>query len=245
MKIFLAGATGAVGKRLVPLLLESGFQVMGTTRMRSRAEGLHAAGVEPVLVDVFDRTSLIQALVAAHPDVVMQQLTDLPPGLDPNQMVEGTRRNARIRSEGTKNLVGAALEAGVSRFIAQSIAWMYAAGPEPHAEGDPLDVDAQGTRATTVMGVATLERLVLASPPIDGIVLRYGHLYGPGTGTDAPGEPPSLHVDAAAAAALLAIEKGRKGIYNIAEPNSYILTEKARAELGFEAAYRLGRAVNR
>jgi len=243
VKIFLAGATGAIGKRLVPQLLESGFQVIGTTRAPSRAEGLRAAGVEPVVVDAFDRASLAQAVAVSQPDVVMQQLTDLPPGLDPSQMVEGTRRNARIRSEGTKNLVAAALEAGVPRFIAQSIAWMYAAGPEPHAEDDPLDVDAQDTCAITVTGVATLERLVLASPPIDGIVLRYGHLYGPGTGTDAPGEPPSLHVDAAAAAALLAIEKGRIGIYNIAEPNSYISTEKAWSELGFDAAYRFGRAA--
>ena len=245
MRIFLAGATGAIGKRLVPLLRASGFQVIGTTRAQSRAEGLRAAGVEPIVVDAFDRTSLVRAVLAAHPDVVMQQLTDLPPGLDPSQMIEGKRRNARMRSEGTNNLVAAALEAGVSRFIAQSIAWMYAPGPEPHAEDDALDVDAQGTRAITVKGVATLEHFVLASPPIDGIVLRYGHLYGPGTGTDAPGEPPSLHVDAAAAAALLAIEKGRVGVYNIAEPNSYVSTEKARSELGFEAAYRLGRAVNR
>jgi nucleoside-diphosphate-sugar epimerase len=238
VKIFLAGATGAIGKRLVPLLLEAGFEVIGTTRTPSRAEDLRVAGVEPVVVDVFDRATLVRAVVAAHPDVVMQQLTDLPPGLDPAQMVEGTRRNAHIRSEGTKNLVAAALEAGVLRFIAQSIAWMYAAGPEPHLEEDGLDVSAQGTRAITVTGVATLERLVLASPPVEGIVLRYGHLYGPGTGTDVPGEPPSIHVDAAAAAALLAIEKGQSGIYNIAEPNSYISTEKARAELGFEAAYR-------
>ena len=238
MKIFLAGATGAIGKRLVPLLLEAGFQVIGTTRSSSRAEGLRATGVEPAVVDVFDRASLVRAVVAAHPDIVMQQLTDLPPGLDPSQMVEGTRRNAHIRSEGTKNLVAAALEAGVLRFIAQSIAWMYAVGPEPHLEEDRLDVGAQGTRAITVTGVATLERLVLASPPIEGIVLRYGHLYGPGTGIDVPGEPPSIHVDAAAAAALLAIEKGQNGIYNIAEPNSYISTEKARGELGFEAAYR-------
>jgi nucleoside-diphosphate-sugar epimerase len=243
MKIFLAGATGAIGKRLVPLLLEAGYQVVGTTRSPSRAENLRAAGVEPIVVDVFDRASLVRVAVAAHPDIVIQQLTDLPPGLDPSQMAEGTRRNARMRSEGTRNVVAAALEAGAPRLIAQSIAWMYAPGREPHAEDDTLDVDAQGTRAITVTGVATLERLVLASPPIGGIVLRYGHLYGPGTGTDTPGEPPSLHVDAAAAAALLAIEKGRIGIYNIAEPNSYISTEKARSELGFNAAYRFARAA--
>jgi len=127
----------------------------------------------------------------------------------------------------------------VSRFIAQSIAWMYAPGLEPHSEADRLDLHAQGTRGITVTGVATLERSVLALSPIEGIVLRYGHLYGPGTGTDARGEPPSLHVDAAAAAALLAIARGRSGIYNIAEPSLYLSTEKARSELGFEAAYRL------
>ena len=142
MRIFLAGATGAIGKRLVPLLLEAGFQVVGTTRSPSRAENLRAAGVEPVVVDVFDRASLVRVAVAAHPDIVIQQLTDLPPGLDPSQMAEGTRRNARMRSEGTRNLVAAALEAGVPRLIAQSIAWMYAPGREPHAEDDALDIAA-------------------------------------------------------------------------------------------------------
>jgi len=176
MKILLAGATGAIGKRLVPLLLEAGYQVVGTTRAPSRAESLRAAGVEPMVVDVFDRASLMRVVVAARPDIVIQQLTHLPPGLAPSQMVEGTRRNARMRSEGTTNLVAAALEAGVPRFIAQSIAWMYTPGPEPHAEDDTLDIHAQGTRAITVTGVANLERLVLASPPIEGIVLRYGHL---------------------------------------------------------------------
>ena len=243
MRIFLAGATGAIGKRLVPLLLQAGFQVVGTTRSPSRADGLRAAGVEPVVVDVFDRARLVRAAVAAYPDIVMHQLTDLPPGLDPSQMVEGTRRNARMRSEGTNNLIAAAQEAGASRFIAQSIAWMYAPGPEPHVEDDILDIHAQGRRAITVAGVAALERLVLALLPVEGIVLRYGHLYGPGTGADARGEPPSLHVDAAAAAALVAIGKGRRGVYNIAEPNSYISTEKARSELGFDAAYRLGIAA--
>jgi nucleoside-diphosphate-sugar epimerase len=90
----------------------------------------------------------------------------------------------------------------------------------------------------TADGVATLERLTVASPPIEGIVLRYGHLYGPGTGAEA-GETPSLHVDAAAAAALLAIEKARRGIYNIAEPNAYLSTDKARRELGFDPSFRL------
>jgi nucleoside-diphosphate-sugar epimerase len=238
MKIFLAGAAGAIGKRLVPLLLDAGHNVVGTTRSATKAEALRAAGVEPVVVDVFDAPALSSAVAIARPDIVVHQLTDLPPGLDPTRMADGTRRNAHMRREGTRNLVAAALAAGTRRLVAQSIAWMYAPGPEPHGEGDPLDVHAPGTRALTADGVATLERLSTASPPIEGVVLRYGHLYGPGTGTDTA-EIPSLHVDAAAAAALLAIEKARRGIYNIAEPNQYLSTDKARRDLGFDPSFRL------
>jgi len=148
-------------------------------------------------------------------------------------------RNARMRREGTENLVAAALQAGVPRLVAQSIAWMYAPGREPHTEEDSLDVHAEGTRAITAEGVATLERLAVASPPIEGVVLRYGHLYGPGTGAAAAGEAPTLHVDAAASAALLAIEKAHGGIYNVAEPNGYLSTENARRVLGFDPSFRL------
>jgi nucleoside-diphosphate-sugar epimerase len=143
-----------------------------------------------------------------------------------------------MRREGTQNLVAAALAAGAHRLVAQSIAWMYAPGPQPHGEDDPLDVHAAGTRAVTAEGVATLERLITSSPPIDGVVLRYGHLYGPGTGASTA-EAPALHVDAAAAAAVLALEKAQRGIYNIAEPSGYLSTEKAQRELGFDAGARL------
>jgi nucleoside-diphosphate-sugar epimerase len=239
MKIFLAGATGAIGRRLVPLLLNAGHSVVGTTRSMAKADALRAAGVEPVVVDVFEAAALSRAVSTARPDIVVHQLTDLPPGLDPSRMPEGTLRNARIRREGTENLVKATLAVGVHRLVAQSIAWMYAPGPEPHTEDDPLDVHAQGTRAVTAAGVATLERLTLSLPPIEGVVLRYGHLYGPGTGADAAGEAPSLHVDAAASATLLPIEKAHSGIYNIAEPNRYLSTEKARRLLGFDPNFRL------
>ena len=241
MRIFLAGATGAIGKRLVPLLLDAGYSVIGTTRSTAKADGLRAAGAEPVVVDVFDAAALSAAVLQARPDVVIHQLTDLPPGLDPKQMTAGTQRNARVRSEGTQNLVTAMLEAKVRRLVAQSIAWMYAPGKEPHSEDDRLDIEAQGTRSITVAGVATLERLTTSSPPIDGVVLRYGDLYGPGTGA-ATAEAPALHVDAAASAALLAVERTHRGIYNIAEPNRYLSTEKARRELGFDAAIRLNAA---
>src|SRR5262249_22492938 len=129
MKIFLAGAAGAVGKRLVPLLLDAGHRVVGTTRSTTQADALRTARVEPVVVDVFDAATLSRALSAARPDIVVHQLTDLPPGLDPDRMAEGTRRNARMRGEGTRNLVAATLAAGAHRLVAQSIAWMYAPGP--------------------------------------------------------------------------------------------------------------------
>jgi nucleoside-diphosphate-sugar epimerase len=239
MRIFLAGAAGAIGRRLVPLLLGAGHYVVGATRSPSKANALQAAGIEPVVLDVFDAALLTRAVSAARPDLVIHQLTDLPPGLDPNQMAEGTKRNARMRSEGTQNLIAATLASGAPRLITQSIAWMYAPGPQPHAEEDPLDTHALGARAITVTGVATLERLTLASPPIEGIVLRYGHLYGPHTGSDVAGEAPALHVDAAASAALLAIDKARRGVFNIAEPNAYLSIEKARRELGFDPSFRM------
>ncbi len=221
MRILLAGATGAIGKRLVPLLLDAGHNVLGMTRSATKAGVLRAIGVEPIVVDVFEVPALSRALTAARPEIVIHQLTDLPPGLDPVRMAGATVRNARIRSEGTQNLVAAALEAGARRIVTQSIAWAYAPGREPHPEDDPLDTRAEGARAVTVGGVARLERLTLTSPPLEGIVLRYGHIYGPGTGAEAPGDPPSLHVDAAASAALLAIKAVRPGIYNIAEANNH------------------------
>lgn len=243
MRIFLAGATGVIGTRLIPLLLDAGHHVAGTTRSSDKADALRASGVEPIIVNVFDAPALSQTVSTVRPEVIIHQLTDLPSGLDPTKMVEGTRQNARMRSEGTQNLVSAALELGVPRLVAQSIAWMYAPGRQPHSETDPLDLHASGTRAITVAGVATLERLTVATPGIEGVVLRYGHLYGPNTGTDVPGEAPSLHVDAAASAALLAIEKVHSGIYNIAEQSGYLSTAKARQKLGFDPDVRLNANV--
>ena len=133
MKIFLAGATGAIGRRLVSLLLNARYHVIGTTRSTTKVDGLRVAGVDPVVVDVFDAKALSAAVLAAHPDIIVHQLTDPPPGLDPRQMTEGTQRNARMRSQGTQNLVDAALGAGVRRLVAQSIAWMYTLSRGKHS----------------------------------------------------------------------------------------------------------------
>jgi nucleoside-diphosphate-sugar epimerase len=238
-RVFLAGATGVVGRRLVPLLNEAGYAVFGTTRREAKVSALKEAGVTPVVLNVFDAAATSAALLDIRPEIVIHQLTDLPPALDPAHMEEAIGRNARIRSEGTRNLVNAAIASGARRFIAQSIAWVYAPGPEPHHEGDPLDIHAEGTRAITIAGVAALEEHTLNSPPLEGVVLRYGRLYGPGTGVDGPGNDVPVHVDAAAVAALLAIDKALSGTFNIAEPNRYLSTDNARTELGWDATFRL------
>lgn len=238
-RIFLAGATGAIGRRMLPLLREAGYEVTGTTRVASRAEELRAAAITPVVVDVFDAAALGAAMLAARPDVVVHQLTDLPHGLKPELMAEGLMRNARVRIEGTRNLVDAALRAGVRRLVAQSIAFVYAPGREPHDEGDPLTSAAEEPWLTTMEGVATLERLTTSSAGFDGLVLRYGMLYGPGTGfQSAPGKP-AVHVDAAAQAAMLAIARGAPGIYNIAEDDGAVSISRARRELGWDPGFRL------
>jgi nucleoside-diphosphate-sugar epimerase len=238
-RIFLAGASGAIGRRLTPLLHSAGHYVCGSTRSNANADALRLLGAEPVVVDVFDATALSRAIATARPDVVIHQLTDLPKDLDPRQMGAAIVRTARIRDEGTRNLVRAATAAGARRLVAQSIAWAYAPGPEPHAETDPLDAGAEGESDINMRGVIALEDLTLKSPPLAGVVLRYGHLYGPGTASDQPSSSMPVHVDAAAYAALLAIDHGAPGIYNIAQSNRQVATEKARAELGWTPNFRL------
>jgi nucleoside-diphosphate-sugar epimerase len=127
-------------------------------------------------------------------------------------------------------------------LIAQSIAWAYAPGPRPYGKDHPLDLNAEGDRAVSVRGVESLERQVLAASPVEGLVLRYGRLYGPGSGTNTPPSAPSLHVDAAAYAALLAIDHGEPGVFNIADPYDDVLTDKAIAALFWRADFRLDRA---
>jgi len=238
-RVLLAGAAGVIGRRLAPLLVEAGHDVFGTTRSAERAKALEAAGVKPVIVDVFDAPALSRTVASIRPEIVIHQLTDIPRNFGPDRAAEASARNARVRREGTPNLVAAAIAAGARRMIAQSIAWMYAPGPEPHGEGDPLDFKAEGTRGISVGGVAALEQATLNSPPLEGIVLRYGQFYGPGTGVDEPKGSAPLHVDAAASAAVLAIEKARPGIYNVAEANKYVATDKARRELGWDPGFRL------
>jgi nucleoside-diphosphate-sugar epimerase len=174
VRIFLAGATGVIGARVLRLLLASGHRVAAMTRSPQKADALRALGAEPVVVDVFDAAALEHEVVSFRPEVVLHELTDLPD--DAASISEFREANARIRREGTRNLLAAARAADAGRFLAQSVAW-------------PLPGD----------GGAAAEELERAVLEAGGVVLRYGRLYGPGTYHEqAPPQPPRVHVDEAA-----------------------------------------------
>ena len=174
MRIFLAGASGVIGVRLIPLLVRDGHEVAGMTRSPGKTAALRELGAEPVVCDVFDAGALAKAVTAFGPELVMHQLTDLPDQVE--RIREFAAGNNRIRTEGTRNLLAAAAQAGATRFLAQSIAWIPPAGGE---------------------AVAEHERLVLAA---GGVVIRYGVFYGPGTysGSGSVPPPPRIQVDEAA-----------------------------------------------
>jgi nucleoside-diphosphate-sugar epimerase len=237
--VFVAGASGVVGQRLLPLLRQDGYHIVATTRSPAKAEALRAQGATPVVVDVFDKAALEEAVVAAGPDVIVHQLTDLPEVQDSVQADAQAANNARMRREGTRNLMAAAQTAGVRRMVAQSIAWAYAPGNGPHAETDPLDTAAEGARAVSVAGVAALEHAVLNAPGIDGLVLRYGRFYGPGTWTMTPSGSSPLHVDAVAQVARMAVSRGEPGVYNVAEDDGTVLIDKARRAFDFDPGFRM------
>ena len=238
MRVLLAGATGAIGQRLVPLLLGAGHEVTGTTRSPTRAQELERAGVRPAVLDFFDPAEVRKVVRAAKPEIVIHQLTDLPRELDEARLAAAYAGNARIRTEGTRNLIAGAQAVGARRLIVQSIAFAYAPGGEPHPESAPLNI-ADPARAVTVKGAADMEQQVLTATDLEGIVLRYGLLYGPNTWFNAAARKPALHVDAAAHAALLAIAHGAPGIYNIAEEDGVVSIAKARAAIGFDPQFRL------
>jgi nucleoside-diphosphate-sugar epimerase len=238
IRIFVAGVTGAIGRRLVPLLVAAGHDVTGSTRRPERTDGLRERGVRPVVVDAFDADALAVAVAAARPEVVIHQLTDLGASPDGGLSDDRLARTARLRSAGTANLIRASVAAGAGRLIAQSLALCYAPGPEPHVEDDPLGVT-ERWMSITLPGVVELERLVRAEPALEGIVLRYGLLYGPGAATEAPDDPIAVHVDAAASAAALAVDRGGPGVYNVVDDGGPVSNAKGRAELGWRPDFRL------
>jgi len=231
--IFLAGATGVIGRRLVPLLRRAGYSVTGATRSSSKAATIERLGATAVVVDVLDARAVTDAVARAGSSILIHQLTDLNSAPGTPGFEGALERNARLRVEGTPLVMAAAKAAGVTRVVAQSVAFIYVAGDRPREENDALDVSSVRT------GAAALEHAVLGTPGIDGLVLRYGYLYGPDTWTETPRMRPALHVDAAAYAALLAVTHGAPGIYNIAEDDGAVSIEKARRELGFDPGARL------
>lgn len=241
--IFLAGASGVIGHPLARMLVDAGHTVFGTTRSAHKAEKLAGIGVKPVVVDVFDAQALKEAVVAARPDTVLHQLTDLPDGLAADQMAEALVRNARIRDEGTRNLIAAAQAAGAKRFVAQSIAFVYAPNDGPNTEESPLlDFD-DPTYGETARAVHSLEQQTLNGGFDTAIVLRNGWFHGADSGIDTPVDfAPPLHVDAAVQAAFLATQGGGSGIYNVAEADPRLDTSKFRAAFPeWRADFRLQR----
>jgi nucleoside-diphosphate-sugar epimerase len=237
MKVFVAGATGVIGRPLVKLLRAAGHSVTGTTRSASKIAEIEALGGTGVVADAFDAEAMKRAVAAVKPDVVIHQLTDLPDVSDPAKMAEVREKNSRLRIEGTRNLMDAAKAAGVRRVVAQSIAFVYAPGRKPYRETDPLDTSE--AQRMTISGVIALEDAVLKTPGIDGVALRYGRLYGPGTWFDKPTGAGALTCGAAAQAAVLALTRGAPGVYNIAEDDGEFSVEKARKELGFDPGWRM------
>jgi nucleoside-diphosphate-sugar epimerase len=244
VRVFVAGATGIVGRELLPLLVEAGHEVTGMTRSPEKAFQLEALGAEPMVCDAFDRAGLREALVVARPAVVVHELSDLPPVVDPYRMRRQLEPNVRLRREGTRNLVDAAAEAGAQRLVAQSMAFGYA--PEGNLVKDedaPLYEAAPREWRPSVEAVLELERIVAASP-LEGLVLRYGYLYGRGTAYASDGAYADLvrrrglplvgggtgvfsfvHVEDAARATALAVERGAAGVYNVVDDDPAPLSE--------------------
>jgi nucleoside-diphosphate-sugar epimerase len=239
MKIFLAGATGALGRQLVPQLVAAGHEVVGTTRSPAKVEALRAAGAEPVVLDVLDEEAVLEAVLRAEPEVVVHQASALS-GMsgNPRKLGDELAPTNRLRTEGTDNLLAAARAAGARRFVAQSFtSWPYAREGGPvKDESDPLDPQPPDTLRDALDAIRYVEESVTAAADLEGIVLRYGGFYGPGTSLASGGEHVEavlhrkfpvvgdgggvwsfVHIADAAAATVAAIERGAPGIYNVVD----------------------------
>ncbi|HET6714759.1 MAG TPA: NAD(P)-dependent oxidoreductase [Actinomycetota bacterium] len=238
MRVFVAGASGAIGSRLVPALVRSGHQVVGTTRTPAKTERLRQLGAHPVVVDALDEVAVKDAVAKAAPDVVVHELTAIPDAVDPRKLDQQFALTNRLRTEGTDHLLEAARSVGVRRFVAQSFAsWVYArTGGPVKVESDPIETDPPASVRQTLAGILHVERTLAEATDLEGVALRYGGFYGPGTslGEGGPvldmvrkrrfpivgsgsGVWSFVHIDDAAAATAAAIERGAPGIYNVTD----------------------------
>jgi 2-alkyl-3-oxoalkanoate reductase len=254
MRVFIAGASGAIGRQLAPMLVEKGHEVVAMTRTPEKAGPLRALGAEPVVADALDREAVVEAIVRAEPEAVVHQATALSGVFNLKHFSRTFEQTNRLRTLGTDNLVQAARAAGARRFVAQGFAgWPYASdGRALRTEEDPFEPSPPEEMRSTVDALRDLESVVLGPQGLEGIVLRYGGFYGPGTSLgeggamvegvrkrklpivgDGAGESSLLHIADAAAATVVALERGTPGAYNVVDddpaPASEWIPELAKA----------------
>ena len=271
MKVFVAGATGALGKQLVPRLVASGHEVVGMTRSSERARLVRELGAEPAIADALDPDAVGAAVSAAEPEVIVHQLTSLS-SIDLRHFERAFAQTNRLRTEGTDILLSAARAVGARRFVAQSFAgWPSArVGGPVKTEDDPLDANPPASVRSSLEAILHLERAVTGAAPVEGIVLRYGGFYGPGTSLQL--DPPGgehveairgrkfplvgngagvwsfIHIEDAAEATAIAVDRGEPGIYNVVDDQPAAVRDwlpEAARDLGAKRPMRVPRWVGR
>jgi nucleoside-diphosphate-sugar epimerase len=268
MRIFVAGATGAIGRQLLPKLAAAGHEVAGMTRTPAKLDDVRAMGAAPILADALDASEVSAAVTGFRPEVIVHELTDLG-GLDMRDFEGSFVATNRLRTVGTDNLLAAGHAVGIRRFVAQSYAgWPFArSGSRVKTEDEPLDPDPIPPMRPAFEAIGYLERTTLAADWTEGIVLRYGSFFGPGTGLDLGGEQLELirtrrwpvigdgegvwsfiHVEDAADATVAAIERGTRGVYHVVDNEPVPIAQwlpVVAARIGAKAPLRLPRWLGR